>query len=512
MGKRLTIEEVKQACETAGITYIGGFVGARDPFNAICKCGEPYKPVINSVRKGSYCRKCNGRSMSEKYRLPIQEVKRRCEIAGITYVEGFETIHKPFIAICRCGEIFYPYLPDPNKPRKDDHKCRKCTMTKLIDSKRLTEEDAKKICEAAGVVYVGGWVDTHTPIKAICGCGKPFTPLIQRSWKGTCKDCAMKTLFDSRRIPLDEVIRVVEAAGMKYIAEYTVTRKPFTALCVCKREWTTAYFYNIRDGGKCMKCQAEYLKEKFTTEDRRLRARRHSIDNVKKEFNEKGFKLLDTEYVNMRHRMNFICICGEEDYMTYDSFKNGSAGCGKCSLKKLVESNTTSIEDIRRFLEIKGCELISTSYNGKEEIKFRCRCGNSYSRVWRRLKKTQQCRKCSLQNRVEKQKLLVGKLSPNYKHHISDEERIIKRAYYGYKQWRKQVYKRDQYTCVICEVTGGNLNAHHLYSHSTHPEKRLDLDNGVTLCVECHKDFHKKYTNFNNTKEQFEEYKIKVGF
>lgn len=59
----------------------------------------------------------------------------------------------------------------------------------------------------------------------------------------------------------------------------------------------------------------------------------------------------------------------------------------------------------------------------------------------------------------------------------------------AYKEWRKQVYERDGYKCVECGVAGNgvNLNADHIKPFSTHPELRLDLDNGRTLCVDCHK-------------------------
>lgn len=53
--------------------------------------------------------------------------------------------------------------------------------------------------------------------------------------------------------------------------------------------------------------------------------------------------------------------------------------------------------------------------------------------------------------------------------------------------WRKKVFERDNYTCVLCNIRGGNLQADHIKPYSLYPDLRFDIDNGRTLCVICHK-------------------------
>lgn len=55
-----------------------------------------------------------------------------------------------------------------------------------------------------------------------------------------------------------------------------------------------------------------------------------------------------------------------------------------------------------------------------------------------------------------------------------------------YKEWRNLVFIRDNYTCVLCGTKGG-IEAHHIKSFSQFPELRYDVNNGMTLCIECHK-------------------------
>lgn len=100
-----------------------------------------------------------------------------------------------------------------------------------------------------------------------------------------------------------------------------------------------------------------------------------------------------------------------------------------------------------------------------------------------------------------------GKNHPLYDTTISEEEREIGRNFDGYKYWRREVFKRDNYTCQICQCgKGGNLHAHHLDAYHWCKEKRTDINNGVTLCNSCHNKFHSTYGLKNNTKEQYEEF------
>lgn len=61
-----------------------------------------------------------------------------------------------------------------------------------------------------------------------------------------------------------------------------------------------------------------------------------------------------------------------------------------------------------------------------------------------------------------------------------------------YKEWRREVFERDNFTCQICGQVGKTLNAHHIKTFKDYPNLRFDVNNGITLCEKCHKDLHKR--------------------
>lgn len=74
----------------------------------------------------------------------------------------------------------------------------------------------------------------------------------------------------------------------------------------------------------------------------------------------------------------------------------------------------------------------------------------------------------------------------NWKGGIS-KERHVAMGRQEYKQWRSDVFQRDDWTCQTCHARGVYLEAHHLNSWKDYPELRYVVDNGVTLCLACHK-------------------------
>lgn len=71
---------------------------------------------------------------------------------------------------------------------------------------------------------------------------------------------------------------------------------------------------------------------------------------------------------------------------------------------------------------------------------------------------------------------------------------------YAYKKWRDNVLKRDDYTCQLCGRTDDEaiLNVHHIEKYSDNEELRVDVNNGITLCYDCHKKIFSKEKEFED--------------
>lgn len=82
-------------------------------------------------------------------------------------------------------------------------------------------------------------------------------------------------------------------------------------------------------------------------------------------------------------------------------------------------------------------------------------------------------------------KRLTGENNSRWKGGITNGNDKIRQSF-EYRKWRIAVYQRDYYTCQGCEKVGGKLNAHHIKSFAHYQELRFDINNGVTLCEDCH--------------------------
>jgi len=93
-----------------------------------------------------------------------------------------------------------------------------------------------------------------------------------------------------------------------------------------------------------------------------------------------------------------------------------------------------------------------------------------------------------------------GEKSRNWKGGLTPLALTIRHSF-EYRQWRSDIFTKDNFICQKCGQLGGRLNAHHIkpfasilqYYEITTLEESLECDelwninNGITLCKECHR-------------------------
>lgn len=119
-------------------------------------------------------------------------------------------------------------------------------------------------------------------------------------------------------------------------------------------------------------------------------------------------------------------------------------------------------------------------------------------------------RKASPEERAKRSLLFRGENNPQWKGGITPEVTRIRDSK-EYDQWRILVFTRDNYICQKCGAHSEKghavtLEAHHMDCFADFPEKRLDVDNGITFCKGCHHEFSLRYGMLHNRKWQTDEF------
>lgn len=121
----------------------------------------------------------------------------------------------------------------------------------------------------------------------------------------------------------------------------------------------------------------------------------------------------------------------------------------------------------------KNISIAHLGYELKEETK-------------RKLSEALKGHKCPEHVKQLQRELHLGENNHQWKGGVTTLYKKIRKSP-EYKLWREAVYKRDNYTCIWCGERGGELHPDHIKPFSQYPELRFAIDNGRTLCANCHR-------------------------
>ena len=98
----------------------------------------------------------------------------------------------------------------------------------------------------------------------------------------------------------------------------------------------------------------------------------------------------------------------------------------------------------------------------------------------------------------EKFALRTGELASNWQGGKTLEQAMI-RTSEQYKIWRHDVFSRDNFVCQMPGCPGDRyLESHHVRTFSKFPELRFEVNNGITLCRQCHNSTKNREENYES--------------
>lgn len=224
--------------------------------------------------------------------------------------------------------------------------------------------------------------------------------------------------------------------------------------------------------------------------------------------NTNGNMYVSGEYDTCYSKLTLRCSCGNLYQKSFTKFYHSNQSkCPNCGHEVIGNKLRKSQEQFEKEIEkVWGKEftVLGEYNNNRTPIKVRhnsimCNFREYDATPYAILGQGKGCQTCYYLNNK-------GSNNVSWNPNLTDEERIQNRDYLEYQLWRTSVYERDNYTCQKCFEVGVNLNAHHVLNYADYPELRVAIDNGITLCKDCHMEFHTIYGYRNTTEKQLIKY------
>lgn len=225
--------------------------------------------------------------------------------------------------------------------------------------------------------------------------------------------------------------------------------------------------------------------------------------------------LLSDKYVSAKS--TYKIKCNKHNIIknsTYDCIMQDKYQCDKCRSEKISKALRADVQIVKEEFYKRNLipKFSDDEYrNNKQQLKYLCPLHNDdYQYIsYDSLKRSQfGCIYCAGKFRGENYK---GAIHHNWKGGVTNPQQKLRETI-EYNKWRKSILKRDKYTCQCCGAKNGNgktinFRVHHKENFADNPDLRLKIDNGITLCSNCHDpsitgSFHNLYgTHYNNSKQ-----------
>lgn len=319
MAKKLTYEEVREIFESRGNKLIStDYVNADTPLDYICDCDRLDKKRISDFKKGARCKECKKKKIRKKRCLTFEEVKKIFENQGNKLISTeYINSKTPLKYICDCGEEDKKALNN----FKNGQRCKKCADIKTGDGLRTKIEEVKRLFEEKNCILTSDYVNAQVPVAFICNCGERGKTRVGDFRKGArCAKCNAEKRVETRIANgnyAEKYQELFEKEGYEMLEPYIEAKNNVSLKCP-RGHNISMKPANFKTGNRCGECSPK---------------RKKTFEEVGLIFENEGYAMRSTEYVEAFHKLEVTCSKGHEVEISWDNFRSGKR-CARCNESK----------------------------------------------------------------------------------------------------------------------------------------------------------------------------------
>ena len=296
---------------------------------------------------------------------------------------------------------------------------------------------------------------------------------------------------------------------------------------ICGHNWFSIVKSVATSGTGCPKCGFKKFSDLC----------RFKIEDVKIFIESKNCKLISTEYVNNRKKLEIQFECGHIGFMSFYVFKRGER-CS-CTAKQRMKETIGNKTKPKILEELNSVNFKFISFSDEivgwgSDVTYECSYGHIETRDIRTFMRRKTCKECT---KIKQSLNQTGSNGSNWQGGLTELKSYLNKYI---KDWKKESIKNSNYKCVISGKRFDDV--HHLQSFNlllkeAIQELNLELKDtvgeyleeelfllinkikevhnryplGVCLTKSWHKRFHKEYGIGDTTPQQWYEFLNRVN-
>jgi hypothetical protein len=305
MPNKHSYESVKASLEANGHTLLSDYYkNNRQSLELKCNNGHEFTLTYSAfLRFGSGCRYCKDRYYYDEVKEIFESKNYKLITSRVDYKN---TYNRKVIFECPNGHIGKMKVGRFIEGRR----CRLC----FNDRRKLNFDYIKEAFEKEGYILLSQeYKNNRTKLECECPKGH-IVNITAGSFINDGRRCA--ACVGVKRYTIEEVQNIFELEGYKLIStEYKGANAPITCICPNGHEWVVKFSSFNTSNHRCYFC---YDRKQL------------SFDEVKKAFEDEGYILLETEYINSKTKMNYICPRGHKRSTIWNIWRSGCR-CPVCN-------------------------------------------------------------------------------------------------------------------------------------------------------------------------------------